>query len=441
MSAVQTISQYPAEYEKFSDALPGQSVTWLKLLRHDAAKHFSAHGFPSLREEEWRYTNVSAIEKKLFSPVVTSEIGAVEMDSLKQHLIADAWSVVLVDGHYSESLSNLDGIPESVSVMNMANAVEQRTDLLEKYFSQVVDSKEHGFVAFNTAWFSDGLFIHVPAKQLLAKPIQILHIVTQAGFMANTRDIIVLEESAEAKVIETFVGCDDAYCSAAVMEVSLAQNADLTLYKLQMEGEKAYHFGGTYVKQARDSRFTHHNFAFGGLLARNDIHTDLGHASTCDLNGLYLGVKRQHIDNHTRINHLQPHAISHELYKGVLNQRAKGVFQGRVVVAEQAQKTDSMMNNRNLLLSDDAEADTKPQLEIYADDVKCAHGVTVGQLDEQSVFYLQSRCVDKQTARNMLTFAFANEMVEKIKLPELHDRVLAQLLQRFPQAGIQQDWL
>ncbi|GFO74801.1 Fe-S cluster assembly protein SufD [Bathymodiolus platifrons methanotrophic gill symbiont] len=441
MSAEQIISQYPAEYKKIADALPGQSIAWLALLRQDAVQQFSAHGFPSLREEEWRYTNVSAIEKKLFSPASSSEIGAIEIDSLNQYLIQDAWSVVLVDGHFSASLSKLDGIPEIVTVMSMSAALEQCADLLEKYFSQSVDSKEHGFVAFNTAWFSDGLFIHVPAKQVLAKSIQILHVVTQAGFMANTRDIIALEESAEVTVVETFVGCDEAYCSAAIMEVSLAQNADLTLYKLQMEGEKAYHFGGIYVKQDRDSRFTHHNFAFGGLLARNDIHTDLGQASECDLNGLYLGVKRQHIDNHTRINHLQPHAISHELYKGVLNQRAKGVFQGRVLVAEQAQKTDSMMNNRNLLLSDDAEADTKPQLEIYADDVKCAHGVTVGQLDEQSIFYLQSRCVDKQTARNMLTFAFANEMVEKIKLPELHDMVLAQLLQRFPQAGIQQDWL
>ena len=441
MSAEQIISQYPAEYEKFADTLPGQSVAWLRLLRQDAQQQFAAHGFPSLREEEWRYTNVSAIEKKRFLPATSTEIGAIEIDSLNQHLLADAWSVTLVDGHFSESLSKLEGIPESVTVMNMVNALKQKPDLLENYFSQAVASKEHGFVAFNTAWFSDGLFIHVPAKEVLAKPIQILHVVTQAGFMANTRDIIVLEESAEAKVVETFVGCDEAYCSAAVMEVSLAQNADLTLYKLQMEGEKAYHFGGTYVKQARDSRFTHHNFAFGGLLARNDIHTDLGQASECDLNGLYLGIKRQHIDNHTRINHLQPNAISHELYKGVLNHRSRGVFQGRVLVAEQAQKTDSMMNNRNLLLSDDAEADTKPQLEIYADDVKCAHGVTVGQLDEQSIFYLQSRCVDRQTARNMLTFAFANEMVEKIKVPELHDMVLAQLLERFPQTGIQQDWL
>ncbi|RLA21104.1 MAG: Fe-S cluster assembly protein SufD [Gammaproteobacteria bacterium] len=441
MSAEHKMSLYPAEYEKFSDVLPGQSVAWLNLLRQAAIQQFSAHGFPSLREEDWRYTNVSAIEKKLFSPATTAEIGAIETASLDQHLIPDAWSVVLVDGYFSESLSSLEGIPESVTVKNMAGALEQCPDLLEKYFAQAVDSKEHGFVAFNTAWFSDGLFIHVPAKELLAKPIQILHVVTQAGFMANTRDIIVLEESAEAKVIESYVGCDAAYCSAAVMEVFVGQNADLTLYKLQMEGEKAYHFGGTYVQQARDSRLTHHNFAFGGVLARSDIHSDLEQAAECDLNGLSLGAKRQHIDNHTRINHLQPHAVSRELYKAVLNQRARSVFQGRVLVAEQAQKTDSDMHNHNLLLSDDAEADTKPQLEIYADDVKCAHGVTVGQLDEASIFYLQSRGVDEQTARNMLTFAFANEMVEKIKLPELHDQVLAQLLERFPQAGIQQDWL
>jgi len=210
---------------------------------------------------------------------------------------------------------------------------------------------------------------------------------------------------------------------------------------MQCESEKAYHFGGIYVQQAKDARFSHHNFAFGGLLARCDIRTDLDQASECELNGLYLGVKRQHIDNHTRINHLKPHGISRELYKGVLDDRARGVFQGRVIVAEDAQKTDSQMNNRNLLLSNDAEADTKPQLEIYADDVKCGHGVTVGQLDEKSIFYLQSRCIDEETARNMLTFAFANEMVDKIKIKSLHDKVLEQVLVRFPQEGVEKSWL
>jgi Fe-S cluster assembly protein SufD len=325
--------------------------------------------------------------------------------------------------------------------MGMADALAKQPGTVEKYLGTAADQAEHSFIAFNTAWFTDGLFVHVPTKLVLDKPIQLLHIVTGSDAMATTRNIIIADDLAEVKLIETYVGKDSAYLTAAVTEVFVGLNADVTLYKMQSESEKAYHFGGSYIKQARDARFTHHNFAFGGLLARSDIHVDLDHASECELNGLYLGVKRQHIDNHTRINHLKPYAVSRELYKGVLDDRARGVFQGRVIVAEDAQKTDSQMNNRNLLLSDDAEADTKPQLEIYADDVKCAHGVTVGQLDEKSIFYLQSRCVDEETARNMLTFAFANEMVDKVKIRGLHDRVLEQVLARFPQQGVNKEWL
>jgi Fe-S cluster assembly protein SufD len=327
--------------------------------------------------------------------------------------------------------------------MSMADAVETQNiaSLLETCLGQVVDNAEHGFVAFNTAWFTDGLFVHVPAKLVLEKPVQVLHIATQADVLTTTRTVIITDEMSDVKVIETFAGLDVAYLSAAVTEVNVGANSEVTLYKMQCDSEKAYHFGGVYVKQARNARFTHHNFAFGGLLARCDIHIDLNQASECELNGLYLGVKRQHIDNHTRINHLKPNAISRELYKGVLDDRARGVFQGRVIVAEDAQKTDSQMNNRNLLLSNDAEADTKPQLEIYADDVKCGHGVTVGQLDEKSIFYLQSRCIDEETARNMLTFAFANEMVDKITIKSLHDKVLEQVLLRFPQEGVNKEWL
>lgn len=439
--AAQHLSSYTDEYKNTANSLPGQSLDWLKEIRAEAFKYFSDNGFPSLREEEWRYTNVSAIEKKLFSPQLTIDAGDENREWLDSYRVEDSLTVVLVNGHFSRELSTLEGLSEHVSVLGMANALDQQPELVERYLTKAVDNKEHGFVAFNTAWFSDGLFVHIPAKQVLDKPVQLLHVVTQADLLATTRNIIVVDEMAEIKVIETFVGIDNAYLSAAVTEVFVGKNADLTLYKMQSEGDKAYHFGGTYVKQARDSRFKHHNFAFGGLLARNDIHTDLDVASECDLNGLYLGVKRQHIDNHTRIIHLKPHAISRELYKGVLNQRARGVFQGRVIVAEDAQKTDSEMNNRNLLLSNDAEVDTKPQLEIYADDVKCAHGVTVGQLDEKSIFYLQSRCVDEETARNMLTFAFANEMVDKVKLKSLHDILMEQLLKRFPQVGVDKAWL
>lgn len=447
MSAV-IASRYPAEYESIAPSLPGQNQPWLQQLRSEALQAFSATGFPSPREEEWRYTNVSGIEKKLFSVPASQVASDVSADLLKAYQLPDAWSVVLVNGRFSAELSALSGLPDGVSVLSLADALvganvgaKNFSPLLETHLGRAVNNAEHGFVAFNTAWFSDGLFVHVPPKQVLAKPIQLLHIVTQVDALATTRNIIIVEESAEAKVVETFVGSDNAYLTAAVTEVFVGQNADLTLYKMQSESEKAYHFGGIYIKQERDARFTHHNFAFGGLLARSDIHADLDHASECVLNGLYLGVKRQHIDNHTRINHLKPYGISRETYKGVLDDKARGVFQGRVIVAEDAQKTDSQMNNRNLLLSVDAEVDTKPQLEIYADDVKCGHGVTVGQLDDKSVFYLQSRCIDEETARNMLTFAFANEMVDKISIKSLHDNVLEQVLARFPQQGVDKEWL
>ncbi len=434
-------SRYIAEYEKTADLLPGQSLAWLKQLKTDAFNYFSAKGFPSLREEEWRYTNVSAIEKTLFVPSLDQSEPIFDQLLVTENTVEGALTVVLINGHFSKQHSSLKGLDKDISVLSMADAVEQKPELLERYLGKAVNSEEHSFVAFNTAWFSDGIFVHIPAKKVVDQPIQLLHIVTKAECLATTRHLLIADDMAEVNIIETFVGIDDSYLTAAVTEVFVEKNANLTLYKVQSEGDKAYHFGGTYVKQARDSRFNHHNFAFGSLLARTDVHTDLGTASECDFNGLYLGNKRQHIDNHTRINHLKPYAISNELYKGVLNQRAKGVFQGMVYVAEDAQKTDSAMNNRNLLLSNDAEADTKPQLEIYADDVKCAHGVTVGQLEEKSIFYLQTRCIDKETARNMLTFAFANEMVDRVKLKSLRKVVLGQVLKCFPQAGVDQSWL
>jgi Fe-S cluster assembly protein SufD len=436
-----TASRYAAEYDMIAPQLPGRDLPWLSQRRAEALAQFSAGGFPSPREEEWRYTNVSAIEKKLFTPIAAATEGAVDNAWLDSYRLQGAWSVVLLNGRFSAELSRLKGLPESVLILGMADALAKHPELVESHLGKAVADSEHGFVAFNTAWFSDGLFVHVPAKQVLAKPLQLLHVVTAVDALATTRNLIVVEMMAQAEIVETFVGADCAYLSAAVSEVFIGANADLALYKLQAESDKAYHFGGTYVAEARDARFVHHNFAFGSLLARSDIHADLDHASECILNGLYVGDKRQHIDNHTRINHLKPQATSRELYKGVLDGRARGVFQGRVIVAEDAQKTDSEMNNRNLLLSNDAEADTKPQLEIYADDVKCGHGVTVGQLDEKSVFYLQSRGVDEEIARNMLTFAFANEMVDKIKIRELHDLVLGELLQRFPQQGVEKEWL
>jgi len=415
------------------NAVAKNQQTWLQALRTEALTQFAAQGFPSPRAEEWRYTNVSAIEKKRFLPVSDTQAAVDVIDILTTYQLKDAWSLVLVDGCFRADLSLLDGLPEAVVVTSMAHALDSEAETLQRTLGQAVSAMEHGFVAFNMAHFTDGLFVRIAAKQVLAKPIQVLHIATQSDSLTATRTVIIAEKMAEAELVETFVGVDNSYLSAAVTEVFVEECAAVTLTKVQCEADKAYHFGGTYIKQARNARFTHHNFAFGSLLARSDIHSDLDNAAECELNGLYLGAKRQHLDNHTRINHNKPHGISRELYKGILDDRARGVFQGRVIVAEDAQKTDSTMNNRNLLLSADAEADTKPQLEIYADDVKCGHGVTVGQLEDKSIFYLQSRGIDVETARHILTFAFANEMVDKITLVSLKSMLLKLLLQHFPQ--------
>ncbi|MDD5214896.1 MAG: Fe-S cluster assembly protein SufD [Methylococcales bacterium] len=399
------------------------SISWLNDIRQQAQNQFEKTGFPASNLEDWRYTNVSAIAKKELS--VAKFVEDVDFDAVES---GSAFHFVFVDGYFREELSNL---PEKITICSINDALKNHTDLLQSKFNQAIQ-QPHGFIDFNTANFTDGLFVHIPKNAILEKPLQIIHIATQEAILP-TRHVVILDANAKAELIEMFVSPEKkAYLTNSVSEIFVGENADLTLYKVQQEGENAYHFGGTYVQQADNARFTHHNFALGSLLARSDIVSDLATAAECELNGLYLGSQNQHLDNLTRINHLQPHGISREFYKGILNDQAKGVFQGRIVVAENAQKIDSQMNNRNLLLSNEAEIDTKPQLEIYADDVKCAHGVTVGQLDEKSIFYLQSRGIDEETAKHILTFAFANEMVDRVTFEPLKAQLSALLAVRYP---------
>ena len=429
MTTEQAHLAYLAAYPQYAAELPGASSLWSQAFRQSGWRNFSEHGFPGNREEEWRYTNLAALNKTLYLPKPAPQLAA---GSLEAYRLQKAWSVVLVNGRYVEYLSRLTGLPDSVRIRSLSQALQQPEPALQNRLGQAVSDNEHSLVAFNSAWCSDGLWLEVAANTVLDKPIQILHIVTEADALAASRNILQINSGAELEVVETYIGSADRYLTVAVNECFLEANASLTMYKLQAEAANASHFGGTYVKQGRDSRFTQHNFALGAALARTDIHSDLQQAATCSLNGLYVGSGRQHIDNHTRINHLQPHGVSREYYKGILDQRARGVFQGRVVVAQAAQKTDSEMNNRNLLLADSAEVDSKPQLEIYADDVKCSHGLTVGQLDEKSLFFLQSRGIDPASARNILTFAFANEMLDKVEAPELKALLFKQLLAHFP---------
>jgi Fe-S cluster assembly protein SufD len=434
-----------AHFEKLlteETSLCGQGLTWLTSLRNKAAEDFKGSGFPSPREEEWRYTNITPIEKSQFS--LNNKAGKLDAEFLKTVLIDDCHHLVFVDGFFQADLSSIGTLVDGIVVSPISEGLVGNEALIKSLLDSVVETPALGFVNFNTALFTDGAVISIEENTVIEKPIQVAFISTRdnALSISNCRNLILAKASSKATIIETYNGVgDDCYLTNVITEVVVESNANLSHNRLQAESLKAYHIAGVYSRLEKGAIFKQYNYTFGGILSRAEVHAELGIASDCSLDGLYIAEDHQHMDNHTRINHAQPHAISNEVYKGIMNDRARGVFQGRIIVAQDAQKTDAKMNNRNLLLSDTAEADTKPQLEIYADDVKCAHGVTVGQLDDAAIFYLRSRGADEDMAKNMLTFAFANEMVERIEFQPLRLKVLEELVKRFPQQGMKLEWL
>jgi len=422
--------------------LIGQDLNWLANLRAKAADEFSDTGFPTFREEEWRYTNISPIEKNQFG--LASKAGEIDARFIKSVLLEGCHHLVFVDGFYQVEFSAVNDVPDGVVVSALSESIIENEALIKSLLDSVVETPALGFINFNTALFSDGAVISIEENTVVDKPIQVAFISSKEGALtlSNTRNLILAKASSKAHIIETYHAVEDScYLTNVITEVVVEPNANLSHTRLQAESEKAYHIGGVYARLENNAIFNQSNYTFGASISRSEIHATLGEASDCNLDGLYVGQNRQHMDHHTRLNHAQPHAVSNEFYKGILGDRSRGVFQGRIIVAQDAQKTDAKMNNRNLLLSDRAEVDTKPQLEIYADDVKCAHGVTVGQLDDTAIFYLQSRGIDEQIAKNMLTFAFANEMIERINFEPLREAVLDELLERFPQAGMKKEWL
>ncbi|MGR9106508.1 MAG: Fe-S cluster assembly protein SufD [Gammaproteobacteria bacterium] len=432
---------YIEHYGEVQASLPGNQLAWLKNARDLALAAFSDKGFPSPREEEWRYTNIAPIERKRFQTPSRAS-GTIDTDLLKSFRIDGAAALVFVNGHFEKELSDLPDFGRGIVVCPMAEALEKHAERVEHVFGTLLKQERNGFLAFITALFTDGAFVYIPKNVAIDSAVQWIFVSTGEDSLATTRNLVIAEPGAQAEMIESHIGPEGSgYLNASVSELLLGDQARVGWAKLQSESDRGFHFGGLYARAGRGARLDHASYSFGGLLTRSEVHVDLQEAAECSLNGLFLGTGRQHVDHHTRIRHLEAHGVSRESYKGILDQRARGVFQGRIIVERDAQKTDAEMSNRNLLLSSDAEIDTKPQLEIYADDVKCAHGVTVGQLDEQSVFYLQSRGVDRESARNMLTFAFANEMVEKVKSKELRSLIQREVLASLPQTAIRKEWL
>lgn len=410
-----------ADFEAFR-AAPAFGPEWLRTARASAFGRFLERGFPTTRDEEWKFTNVAPIAQiDWHRAEKTSGVLLKDAAATKTPDVFSARAVI-VNGRVSAELSTLDGLPEGVTISTKQEAWET----LPAHEGPSLKS-DHPFVLLNTAFFEDGLFIHIAPKTVLAAPIHIVCVAEPGAqpTMVSPRVFVVVGEQAQVSLVETYSGADgQPMLVNAVTEVLLGPGAIVDHVKVQQEAPTTFHLASTFVHLHRASTFTSQAITFGGRISRNDISATLaGEGAECTLNGLYVADGETLVDTHTTIDHAQPHCPSHEVYKGILTGKARGVFNGKIIVRPDAQKTDAKQTNKALLLSGDASINTKPQLEIFADDVKCTHGATIGQLDDQQMFYLRARGIHKNDARNMLIHAFASDVLNGIK----HDAIREQL--------------
>ena len=413
--------RYLSSFAQLQKELEGKQPPWLQQIRQAAISRFSDLGFPTSRQEEWKYTEVAPIRRTLFKPA-TYEPNGLPTERLTGLTFANLQCprLVFLNGHYSAELSSLKGLPETVQVKSLAEVLEQNPDGIESYLTRYARYQDHPFVALNTALFQDGALVHVSKGEVIQEPIHLLFLSTAAEEVVavHPRNLILVDSNSQVTIVESYIGLHKGvYFTNSVTEIVVAENAVVDHYKLHQESRKAFHIDTLQVHQDRSSSVRTFNATLGGELTRNEVNVVLdGEGAECNLNGLYLISGTQHVDNHTRLEHAKPHCDSREMYKGILDEKATGVFHGRIVVRPGAQKTDSKQTNNNLLLSDDALINTKPQLEIYANDVKCTHGATIGQLDPEALFYLRTRGIDRTTARSLLIYAFASQVVNRIKV-------------------------
>jgi Fe-S cluster assembly protein SufD len=409
-------------WEKFEGAnLELKHPSWLFPIRKAAMARFADLGFPTTHDEDWRFTNVSPIARLPFKPVFGYARDGLNAATIKQFHFANLQGsrLVFVNGHFSQEFSTILPQPDGIKINNLAAALHSDSALIEKHLGRHAPGEDNPFTSLNTAFFHDGAFIYVPAGKAVVQPVHLLFVSTsgQEGATALPRNLIVAEKGSKLTVIESFVTtANGAYFTNAVDEVVVGENAMVEHCKFQDEGMAAFHIAAIHAHLGRNCNFIAHSIATGARLSRNNIRTSLADEGVeCILNGLYLTRDNQLADHHMVVEHAKPHCNSHEYYNGILDGHSKGVFHGRILVRPDAQKTDAKQTNKNLLLSENATIDTKPQLEIYADDVKCTHGATVGQLNDESIFYLRARGIGVETARRMLIHAFAGEIIDRIR--------------------------
>jgi Fe-S cluster assembly protein SufD len=429
--------RYLADFARFERNGMAKEPAWVHDLRTAAIARFAALGFPTTRLEEWKYTNVAPLTKIPFTPAASIRNGLTR-DRLGPIALADvaAAQLVFVNGRYTPELSSWGSLPPGVQVGSLATAFCHAAQAIEPYFARYASYQEHAFVALNTAFMQDGAIVCLPEGTILERPLHLLFLTLAGGepTVAYPRNLLVAGPNSQATIVESYVGLGNGiYCTNAVTELVTGAHAVVDHTRVQCENPQAFHLGTLQIQQEPGSVVVSHAVALGGALVRNDVNAMLaGEGSDCTLNGLYIVTGQRHVDNHTRIEHVKAHCTSRELYKGVINEQARGVFSGKIVVHPAAQKTDARQTNKNLLLSKDALIDSKPQLEIFNNDVQCSHGSTIGKIDEDALFYLRARGIDAEAARWLLTYAFVSEILNKLKVESLRDQLEKQLIALIP---------
>lgn len=432
---------YLSNFKSFEEKVNGQSKTFFHELRKKAFLKLSELNFPSTHQEEWKYTNVSPILKQNFVPAQIADFSLPAKSEIEKFLFTgfDSHLLVFVNGIFNEELSNISELPSGVYLGSLKNAVVNSPNLVENYLSKYAEI-ENAFNALNLIYASDGLTLVIPDGVIVGKPVQLLFINGDYHnqILSQPRNLIIAGKNSQVSLIANYCGSGDMqYFTNAVTEIFVGESSIVDFYKIQNENEDSFHIEKVQVYQQKGSVFNHYNFGFGGGIVRNDINSKLdGENIETHYYGLYLANNKQHVDNHTFVDHAKPYCMSNELYKGILDGSARGVFNGKIIVRKDAQKTNAYQQNKTILLSKTARVDAKPQLEIFADDVRCTHGATVGHLDDTADFYIRSRGIPEEIAKSMLIRAFANDVVEVVKIDAIKEKINHMIFEHLNRAEI-----
>jgi Fe-S cluster assembly protein SufD len=425
-----TATQAPERYLEAFDDFNKRSATqhgWLKSLRQEGLARFAETGFPTTHDEDWRFTNVAAIAQTPFEPAPPVQVSARDLEPFRTSGFGCV--LVFVNGRYARELSTVP-VQKGLTVRSLAEELRTNAAAVQAHLGEYLSIKRDAFAALNSAFIDDGAYVHVERRSVVEQPIYLLFVTAPgiAPIMEHPRNLIVVEESAQVTIAEDYVSLQNSGTSSSfsntVTELVAGENSVVSHYMIVRQADDSFNVSTLRIQQARSSNVSTHSLLLSGALVRNNVHPVLaGEGAECLINGLFMANGRQHMDNYMLVEHASPHCNSRQFYNGVLNGQGHGVFHGRIIVHKDAQKTDAKQTNRNLLLSDDAQIDTKPQLEIYADDVKCTHGATIGQVEENALFYLRSRGLDEVAAKHLLLLAFANECLERMSSDQVREHL------------------